>query len=285
MAETILHPDYFEALGSAGDTLQAVLTERSDDVVSATRETTDPDVSIVIRTRNECGRLASLLADIDNQSFSGEKQVLVVDSGSSDRTREVAREFGAEVVPINQDTFSHPKALNLGFEASDHPYVLSLVGHSNLAVSTALKGLTRWMGAENFAAAYAPAMLPDEFSSRWERQVNRLLWHELRNGPAGPVPVVARGAMISNRTVYAKETWKELGGFDERYGAGGEDKALAYRMMESGATIVREPVLTIHHSHALGLIGTIRQVLYHRSLSKPQEFDSDRLRYRPIVNP
>jgi glycosyltransferase involved in cell wall biosynthesis len=55
------------------------------------------DVSVVVPVLNEEAWLPILLASLDAQTV-GVREVLVVDANSQDRTREVARDAGAEVV-------------------------------------------------------------------------------------------------------------------------------------------------------------------------------------------
>jgi glycosyltransferase involved in cell wall biosynthesis len=56
-----------------------------------------PKISIVIPTLNEELLLPNLLDSISNQSFT-DYEVIVADAGSTDRTKEIALEFGAQVV-------------------------------------------------------------------------------------------------------------------------------------------------------------------------------------------
>lgn len=55
-------------------------------------------LSIVIPTKNEEKYLPTLLGSIKRQSFA-DYEVIVADNGSHDRTPEIAREFGARLVP------------------------------------------------------------------------------------------------------------------------------------------------------------------------------------------
>ena len=57
------------------------------------------NVSIVIRTLNEAEHLPALLAAIARQDYSaGAVEIVLVDSGSTDRTLEIAAEHGAKIV-------------------------------------------------------------------------------------------------------------------------------------------------------------------------------------------
>jgi glycosyltransferase involved in cell wall biosynthesis len=280
-AEYLLHQPYFDCTPVVGQQYRQLLAARCGEVAAATVGMSDPNVSIVIRARNEREHLERLLCGVNAQLFGGEVQTIVVDSGSSDGTKETAREYGAEIVGINQTEYSHPKALNLGFEAADHPYVMTLVAHATLTNRLALRGVTRWARDEEFAGAYGAA-LPDSRASVWERGVAIGQRLSRRLGPAGPINEWQPGAMVTHRSVLAKTAWTAMRGYDLAYGSGGEDTDMARRLLAVGMHIVREPVLSIFHSHALNLVGTVRQSLEYRRLrtGNPRPFNQDSLGYR-----
>jgi len=70
------------------------------------------DITILILTKNEEDNLPKALASV--QGFA--TRVVVVDSGSTDRTREIAREAGADV--FEHPFRTHAKQLNWGLDAT-----------------------------------------------------------------------------------------------------------------------------------------------------------------------
>ncbi len=85
-------------------------------------------ISIVIPARNEEGRLGKLLDSIAKQSFAP-YEVLVVDDESTDNTAQIAKEYGANVVKVQDrpDGFA-PKAFacDFGFRKSSGDVVVFL---------------------------------------------------------------------------------------------------------------------------------------------------------------
>ena len=67
----------------------------------------DPRVSILIPTRNAERDLARLLPALERQVVSGGLELVVVDSASEDRTRELLRRAGARVEQISLTDFRH----------------------------------------------------------------------------------------------------------------------------------------------------------------------------------
>lgn len=72
-----------------------------------------PSCSIVIRAYNEAQHIGRLLAGIAQQNVR-DAQVILVDSGSTDATVSIARQYGAEVVSIRPQEFTFGRSLNLG---------------------------------------------------------------------------------------------------------------------------------------------------------------------------
>lgn len=59
-------------------------------------------ISVVIPARNEEKFLADCLESLTNQDYGGEYEIIVADNGSTDKTVEIARNFGARVVACSE---------------------------------------------------------------------------------------------------------------------------------------------------------------------------------------
>ena len=73
-----------------------------------------PDASVIIPTYNAGDGFERLLEAISAQRSDFTYEVLVVDSGSSDGTPDVARRHSARVLPIAKSEFSHGGTQNRG---------------------------------------------------------------------------------------------------------------------------------------------------------------------------
>ena len=90
-------------------------------------ETIDTDVSIVIPTFNAGDEFYWLLRKLRQQEGFGDLQIIVVDSGSTDDTVELARDADCVVIEIPQKDFSHSYSRNLGAESAKGDYLLFIV--------------------------------------------------------------------------------------------------------------------------------------------------------------
>jgi rhamnosyltransferase len=87
-------------------------------------------ISIVIRTLNESRHLGELLACIRAQEVAGhEVEIVLVDSGSTDRTLEIAAEHGGRVTHIARQEFTFGRSLNRGCEAARGAILVFVSGH------------------------------------------------------------------------------------------------------------------------------------------------------------
>jgi len=87
-----------------------------------------PTCSIVIRAFNEEKHITRLLDGIRHQSIQ-DVQVILVDSGSSDRTIEIATEFGVQIVNIQPQDFTFGRSLNLGISHANADFVVFASAH------------------------------------------------------------------------------------------------------------------------------------------------------------
>ena len=87
-------------------------------------------VSVVIRTLNEEKHLPELLGTIRKQSSDDfELETVIVDSGSTDNTLEIAKFYGARITFIRKENFSFGRSLNMGCEFANGEYLVFVSGH------------------------------------------------------------------------------------------------------------------------------------------------------------
>jgi GT2 family glycosyltransferase len=175
------------------------------------------------------------------------------------------------VVSFSQQDFNYPAGLNQAFDAVDNSYILSLVGHERLSNTQTLDAAIRGSRSPGFGGAYGPA-LPNANSTRSERLGAIMLGIPRRLKAPRLLARPEVGALASDRAVISRDVWRELGGYDVSYGAGGEDVDLARRMLAVGIDIVRDPVLTTHHTHGLGPVRSLVQLIDWYRISRPHEF-------------
>jgi len=86
-----------------------------------------PEVSIIILTKNEGKYLGEGLGGLMEQR-GRTSEILIIDSGSTDNTLEVARRFPVKIFEI--DSYTPGRALNFGARLAQSPVVVNLSAHA-----------------------------------------------------------------------------------------------------------------------------------------------------------
>jgi glycosyltransferase involved in cell wall biosynthesis len=87
-----------------------------------------PKCSIVIRAYNEEKGIGRLLDGISQQVFEG-YEIILVDSGSTDKTVEIAKGHEARIVTIKPEEFTFGRSLNRGIEAAQGEFIVITSAH------------------------------------------------------------------------------------------------------------------------------------------------------------
>lgn len=85
--------------------------------------------SIIIRTYNEEKYLAKVLQSIQNQNFEGTFEIIVVDSGSTDNTLQIAETSKCKIVHIKKEHFSFGRSLNYGCNVATGDLLVFISAH------------------------------------------------------------------------------------------------------------------------------------------------------------
>ncbi len=87
------------------------------------------DISIIIRTLNESKYLPKLLESINNQEIIYKKEVILIDSGSTDETLLIAKHYKCRILHILREEFSFGRSLNKGCEKAKGKVLVFISGH------------------------------------------------------------------------------------------------------------------------------------------------------------
>ncbi len=121
-----------------------------------------PQLSVIIITFNEAANIEACL-----QSVSFADEVLVLDSGSTDRTVELARGLGA-VVHVSTDWPGFGPQKNRALELARYPWVLSLDADERVPPALGQQIRAVLLADQGANAAYEIARLT-QFCGRWIR--------------------------------------------------------------------------------------------------------------------
>ena len=210
-----------------------------------------PTVSVVIRAKNEARYIGETLAAVQAQRYRN-FEVIVVDSGSTDRTVEIADGHGATVVRIEPRDFTYGRALNLGIRHSRGELLVSLSAHATPESVTWLGSLVAGFHNSAVAAVYG-RHIPRNNATPFEllgMQLSGITSREPRLQSGSPRFSNANGAL-------RRDLWEILP-FNEAL-PGAEDIEWARRVQRLGYLIAYEPKAAVYHSHGESLPKLIRR--------------------------
>ena len=84
-------------------------------------------VSIIIPTKNAGPDFEANLEKISQQKGVQTIEIIIIDSGSTDKTLEIARKYGAKIFQIDPENFNHGTTRNFGAENATGEYLCFLV--------------------------------------------------------------------------------------------------------------------------------------------------------------
>jgi len=94
-----------------------------------------PDISIIMPAHNEEAIIESTIKSVLDAEYSGKREVIVVNDGSSDRTAEIVKglaERDSRIVLYNTNHLGKAKAINRGVEKASNEIVVVLDADSRL---------------------------------------------------------------------------------------------------------------------------------------------------------
>ena len=100
------------------------------------------ETSIIIRTLNEARHLEKLLKGIHEQNYH-DWEIILVDSGSTDGSLEIAARHGARIFHIPQPEFTFGRSLNLGCREAAGRYLVFASGHVWPITNNWLRNMTK----------------------------------------------------------------------------------------------------------------------------------------------
>lgn len=200
--------------------------------------------SIIIRTLNEAEHLEDLLTVIGGQKTDAlEWEVIVVDSGSTDDTLQIAKRHDCRLVHITREEFSFGRSLNLGCEAALGDILVFISGHCVPAAEEWLERLCAPLRERRVAYVYG-RQVGDDGNNFSERRIFTKYY-------PGHSRVPQDGFYCNNaNAAMLKSAWQSVP-FDEDL-TGLEDLDAAKRLSQLGEKIgyVAEAAVFHHHDES-----------------------------------
>ena len=195
--------------------------------------------SIVIRAYNEEKHIGRLLEGIRQQTLK-DVEIVLVDSGSTDKTVAIAESFGARIARIASEEFTFGRSLNFGLRAATREFVVIASAHVYPVYPDWLESLLHPFENEAVALSYGKQRGPD--SAKYSEQQIFHQWY-----PDVGKPNQATAFCNNANAAIRKSLWQQ-NLYDETL-TGLEDLAWAKWAKEQMYRIAYVPEAEIIHVH------------------------------------
>jgi rhamnosyltransferase len=195
-------------------------------------------VSVIIRAKDEAASIGRVIELVQSQELEGGGvELIVVDSGSSDGTSDIARSLGASVIDIPPQSFTFGGSLNTGCAAATAPILVALSAHAFPPDSRWLARMLEAFDQPVVACAYGCPNAPDG-GALTERVVQD-------EALARRYPYWGYGNPAGG---FRAELWRQRPFRADMPGT--EDKEWAWFWLTRGMRAVIDPALTVDHDHS-----------------------------------
>jgi rhamnosyltransferase len=241
-------------------------------------------ISIILLVKNGGATLEEVLGKVFSQESGDEIEVIAIDSGSVDRSREILSKFPVRVEEIPPATFNHGETRNLGADLSKGEYLVYLTQDATPSDETWLENLIRPLKEDPLVAGAFSSHRPRNDCPLMEKR--QILETELVSGKTMRVNTAIgnpdyewnryRFIWFSNTSsCIRREVWKRL---PFRRVEFAEDQDWAQRVLEAGYKTVYVPDSIVVHSHHYGPQKNFRRHFEHaramKELFGKEEFPS-----------
>jgi glycosyltransferase involved in cell wall biosynthesis/GT2 family glycosyltransferase len=209
--------------------------------------------SAVIPVKDGDRYLEELLAALAGE---GVEEILVIDSGSRDRSLEIARAAHVELLEIDPREFAHGRTRNLAAERTSGELICFLTQDATPCPGWLAAYREAFALDERVGAAYGPHLPRPDTSPMIARELTEFFSGFSPDGR----PVVQRAGgetFLSNvNACYRRTCWEEIRFRDVAYS---EDQAFGSDMLEAGWSKVYQPSAAVLHAHDYGAVEFMRR--------------------------
>lgn len=193
-----------------------------------------PPASVIVRARDEAATIERALTGLRRQTV--EPEIIVVDSGSRDATRDIARRFCDRLIDLEPSRFSYGRALNIGAQAATAPFHFALSAHCVPPDERWIERALRHYERADVAGVAGDVALPGG------RPLQVPFDQDAAHARAHPF-----WGFSNHGSSWRANVWERFP-FDEDLDYA-EDKEWALRVLDAGHVLVFDPQLWVDMSH------------------------------------
>jgi len=201
-------------------------------------------ISVVIRTLNEQKHIGLLLQKLRAQRAIGAGvEIVVVDSGSTDKTLDIVNSHGVRLVQITPNEFNYSTALNLGIQKSQGELIFVLSGHSVPISKHWASQIIKHFTDDKVAGVYCRQKAWDDANWHEKRRIKSVFDDRNKVFYSSDKQEInfSNAASCIRRCVWQQHNFKVI--------PAAEDREWAKWAVEKGYKIVYDADEAVYHSH------------------------------------
>lgn len=217
-------------------------------------------ISVVIPVKDGGADLVRCLEAITRQEVDHAVEVIVIDSGSTDGSPELARAHGARVHEIPASEFGHGRTRNLGAELAGGEILVFTSQDAVAADESWLAQLVAPFGGSNHAAGAYGRQLPHDDATPPERYFLDFLYgpdartQRLRDERE---PSFEETLFSNVNSAIPRAIWQDFRFADDLIMS--EDQEWSRRVLRAGHELVYVPEAAVHHSHRYSIASAFQR--------------------------
>lgn len=207
-------------------------------------------VSIIVPTYN-AGTEFKNFCEIITKQTANIKQVLVIDSSSTDQTVDVAKSFGFDVEIIGKSNFGHGKTRQYALEKINTEIAVFLTQDALLYDEFAVENLVKCLTSDDKIAAVYGRQIPyldTGILGRFARLYNYPKFSKINTFEERKVKGIKTAFLSDSFAAYKKSLLMQIGGFPKHVNFGEDTYVAAKFLMEDYKTAYCAEA-KVYHSH------------------------------------
>ncbi len=208
-----------------------------------------PYVSIIIPTKNAGDKFDLVLKGIFASKAPFSYEVIVVDSGSTDGTKDLVRSYSIKLVETDPSSFSHGGSRNIGADLAEGDILAYLSQDAVPENNDWLTSLTAGFEDPEVAAVFG-RQIPNKGASALEVFFLNYVYpdHRIIKDSVDPRNCALQDILFSDVFSAIRRSEWQVSRFDEGL-IMSEDQAWSKNILMKKKKIVYEPAAAVYHSH------------------------------------
>ena len=216
--------------------------------------------SVIILTKNCCSTIGACLERVAGQCISGDLEVIVIDSGSTDGTLDIIRQFDVRLTEIPAQEFRHGRTRNFAASIATGDILAYLTQDALPLSSQWLASLTEpLLGNNEVAATYGRQIPREDASFNTRAALSKIYPDEPLVKRISDLPRLGLRAyhMTNATSAYRRKVLEEIRFREDLITC--EDVAIAKEILEKGYAISYVPTAAVEHSHNYSMAQAFRR--------------------------